>query len=213
MPAAEVLPVFVSATLLIVAVPGPDMAFVVGAALDGGRRAGVLSALGMAAGMLVHTLVAALGLGALVGAAPGALLAVRLLGAVYLAWLAVVTIRHRSAGATREAGGLPAATLLRRALLTNLANPKVVLFFLAFLPQFVRPERGAPGLQLAVLGILFLALGLLVDTAVGLAAGHVSALLRGGRLASALPLASAAVFAALAAVLVVEVVSAARPWS
>lgn len=214
MPAAEVLPVFVGATLLIVVVPGPDMAFVVGAALGGGRRAGVLSALGMAGGMLVHTAAAALGLGALLHAVPGALLVIRLAGALYLAWLAVVTVRHRNSAVAQEPEDLPAVTLLRRALLTNLANPKVVLFFLAFLPQFVRPERGSPAVQLALLGALFLALGLLVDLAVGLAAGHVSTLLRRrGRLAGALPLASAAVFAVLAAVLAVEVVSAARAWS
>ncbi|GIF50995.1 hypothetical protein Afe04nite_55340 [Asanoa ferruginea] len=130
---------FVVASALLSLAPGPDLLFVVANGVAGGRRAGVLAALGMSTGLAIHTAAAAFGLGALIRAAPQALTVVRLAGAVFLLYLAVMT--WRNSRAALEPTAPPARRSLRRtylmATLTNLANPKVILFYLAFVPQFV----------------------------------------------------------------------------
>ncbi|MFA9432157.1 LysE family translocator [Egicoccus sp. AB-alg2] len=206
MPAPELLPTFLLATALVCAAPGPDLAFVVASGIAGGPRAGVLAALGMSGGMLVHTTLAALGLAALLRTAPVLLDGVRLLGAGYLLWLAAVTLRAARHAGIPERGPDGAGAILRRAFVTNLANVKVVLFFAAFLPQFVRPDRGSPTLQFVVLGLLFLVVGLSIDVTAGLAAGRIRAsLARGSRLPVVLDVGAALVFASIAAFLLVEV--------
>ncbi|GII79040.1 membrane protein [Sphaerisporangium rufum] len=164
---------FLLAALVIQVTPGPGMLFIVALGMAGGRRAGWAAACGAAAGMLVHTCAVALGLGAVLRAAPMAMDLLRFGGAAYLLWLAV--------RAFRTSDGVPAVPdraaperlgpVFVRGLVNNLANPKIVLFYLAFLPQFVDPVLGRETVQLFVLGLAFLALGLAVDLILGGAAG------------------------------------------
>ncbi|WP_017557280.1 LysE family translocator [Nocardiopsis baichengensis] len=208
---------FSLAVLLLSIVPGPDMLYIMANAAAGGRKVGVVAALGMCTGLFGHTLAAAFGLGALISAAPHLLDAVRLLGAAFLAYLAFTALRdsRRRKNEAPDATGaapVPAARSLRRvyamATLTNLANPKVVLFYLAFLPQFVTTGPGALPVtaQLLLLGCLFVVIGLLVDGTVGIMAGMLSErLLRRGPVRRWIDRACAAVFGALAARLVLDV--------
>lgn len=203
----EVIPAFVIAVMMICISPGQDMAFVVASAVDSGSRAGVMSALGLSIGMFVHTLLAAIGVAALLNAFPLAIDAVRLLGAGYLIYLAVVTLRAARAAGLTEDVGTHAQRFFARGAITNLANPKIILFFAAFMPQFVRPERGNVATQFLVLGIIFLIIGLAVDIVVGLSAGRLRMfLVKGGRAAMTLSVLSGLTFGTIAVLLVTEVV-------
>jgi threonine/homoserine/homoserine lactone efflux protein len=155
------------------------MLFILANATTGGQRAGLVSAIGMSTGLAVHTFLAAVGMGALIQAAPKALTIVRIAGALFLIYLAISTWRASRVG-TADAPGptAPPQRSLRRtyamATLTNLANPKVILFYLAFLPQFLSTGATAwpAWLQLMILGGMFIIVGLPIDATVGLAAGR-----------------------------------------
>lgn len=168
---------FAGAALLLNLTPGADMLFVAGSTASHGQRAGLLAALGVGAGCLVHVALAALGLSALLAASAWAFELVKLAGAAYLVWLGIGLWR----GAAAPAGEAPrvaetGARVFRRGALTNALNPKVALFFLAFLPQFISP--GAPGQALAfvLLGLWFTVSGTLVNAAVALLADRLRAL-------------------------------------
>jgi threonine/homoserine/homoserine lactone efflux protein len=166
---------FIVVVFVLSVAPGPDMLFIVANATAGGRRAGVVAAAGMSTGLAGHTVAAAFGLSALIQAAPQALTLVRVVGAVFLGYLAITSWRAARRGSD------PAPPLVRRSLrkvyamatLTNLANPKIVLFYLAFLPQFLSTGSGSWPVwaQLLVLGAFFIAVGFPVDATVGLTAG------------------------------------------
>jgi threonine/homoserine/homoserine lactone efflux protein len=188
---------FAPAALALNLTPGADMMFCLGQGLKGGARAGMAANLGIAAGGMVQVLLAGLGLGALVAAHPAAFEAIRWLGVAYLLWLAVRALRAPGPVAA-SVRALPLGRVFREALLVNLLNPKVILFILAFLPQFVDPAQ--PVLpQFLVLGAVFCAGGLAVNGLVGGFAGTI-----GGRLAQSAALArwlsraTAAIFAGLA---------------
>jgi threonine/homoserine/homoserine lactone efflux protein len=162
-------------------VPGPGMMFTIAQGVSGGRRAGVISAAGMASGTVVHTVAAALGLSALLSAAPAALDVVRVGGAGFLLYLAVDTFRSAKRPIVVASGRPPRSLgrVYRSAVLTNLANPKVVLFYLAFVPQFVSAGGWPTSLQILALGGVLIVIGLVMDSSVGIAAGMCSVLLRG----------------------------------
>jgi threonine/homoserine/homoserine lactone efflux protein len=167
-----VLPGFLIAVIAITAAPGPDNAYIAAVAVSHGARAGLLSALGMAIGMAVHVCAAAVGLAILLRSVPAALDLIRVAGAAYLGYLAVTLhTALRRPGSVHRAVLPDTPLLLRRALVTNLTNPKVILFFAAFLPHFVRPGYGPTAGQLATLGLLFLVVGWIIDSVVGLVAG------------------------------------------
>jgi threonine/homoserine/homoserine lactone efflux protein len=178
------LMIFLAAGLLLNITPGPDMLYVLARTLGQGRAAGFASALGIAVGCLVHVLAAAFGLTMLLAAVPGAFDAVRLVGAAYLVWLGLRQLGvGRGADLERRAAPEP-ASLLRvfgQGVITNALNPKVALFFLAFLPQFVDPTRGATTLQFLTLGVLFDINGLLVLSALVLAAAKLRGITGSGR--------------------------------
>jgi threonine/homoserine/homoserine lactone efflux protein len=204
---STVLPAFLLATTLVVVAPGPDNTYIAAVAVAQGGRSGVLSAAGMALGMVVHVTAAALGLAVLLRSTPWALEMIRIVGAGYLCWLAWSALHSRahSTGQTRSA----APVVLRRAILTNLTNPKVVLFFAAFLPQFVRRGYGPVAGQLLVLGVIFLAVGLVSDSIIAVSFGRLGAAARPARRAASwVNIGAGLTFAGLAAVMVVE---AARP--
>lgn len=148
---------FLSAALLITVSPGPDNLMVLSVGMSRGRRQGMVFGLGCALGCLSHTLLAAFGVGALIKASPLAFGGLKLLGGAYLIWLGIGALRSRG-GARVDGAGLPDESLGRlfgKGLFANMINPKVVLFFLSFLPQFVVAERGDAAWQTAQLGVLF----------------------------------------------------------
>jgi threonine/homoserine/homoserine lactone efflux protein len=206
---------FVVAVFFVSIVPGPDMLFIIANAAVGGRRAGVVAAAGMSTGLAVHTVAAALGLGALIQAAPQVLNGVRIAGAAFLLYLAYLTWRasRQPVGeADDEVLELPKRTLRKTyamATLTNLANPKVILFYLAFVPQFV--STGADSwpvtIQFLVLGAVFIAVGFPVDASAGLLAGSLAATLfrAGSTVRRRLERMCAGIFAALAARLAADI--------
>ncbi|MDT0304958.1 LysE family translocator [Streptomonospora wellingtoniae] len=175
---------FCLAALLMSLAPGPDMVFITATGLSSGPRAGLLAAVGVSAGLAVHTTAAALGLGAVLEAFPAAFTAVRIAGACYLVVLAVLAFRDAARARAAEAAPARAAVgagqvrVFVRAMLTNLANPKVVVFFLAFFPQFIDPSRGHVAAQFFLLGTLFIMVGLCVDASAGLLSGRLGDALR-----------------------------------
>ena len=176
------LAVFVVAALALLLVPGPAVLYVVARSVYEGRRAGLASVLGIHVGTLVHIVAATVGLSALVVSSAVAFTAVKIAGAVYLVVLGLWTLFSRRAETEVALGG---ERNLRRAfaqgIIVNVLNPKTALFFLAFLPQFVDAEASHPALQIAFLGLLFAALGLVTDSLWALAAGTAGGLLRRSR--------------------------------
>ena len=154
---------FVVAGLVLNFTPGPDLLYITARSLGQGWRAGAASAFGIAAGCLVHTAAAALGISVLLRASPVAYDVLRLSGAAYLIFLGIQALRQRAQAVGVAA--LPSASLRRvfwQGFATNVLNPKVALFFLAFLPQFADPARGAFALQVLLLGLIFIFNGLWV---------------------------------------------------
>ena len=150
---------FVLAVLVLVLIPGPNTIIILAHALGGGRKAGFATVAGVETGTLFHTIAAALGLSALLSASAIAFSIVKWAGVIYLAVIGIKTILEPPPElANAEAVRYPVA--YRRALVTNVLNPKVALFFLAFLPQFVRPERGHVFLQFVTLGLIVSAIGI-----------------------------------------------------
>lgn len=204
----SLLAAFVVAIFVLSVTPGPDMMFIVAMGGRGGSGMGVMAAAGVACGMLVHACAAALGLSALFGALPVLYHVLRWLGAAYLVYLAIRAFRDRSvpgdeddapAGADGQRSGPRHRRAFWQGMITNLLNPKVIMFNIAFLPQFVDPGRGHLPLQLFVLGITGVVVGFCVDGSVGLLSGRLSrALRRSRRLARGLNIFSGTVFAGLA---------------
>jgi len=190
-----VLLAFIPAALALNLTPGADMMFCLGQGLRGGPRAAIAANLGIGVGGLIHTAIAGLGLGAAIAAAPWAFDVIRWGGVGYLLWLAAAALRAGPLDA--DAARSPHA--FRDAMLVNLTNPKIVLFVLAFIPQFVDPT-GAPVLaQFMVFGLVMFIGGLLVNGTVGVFAGSLGRrLARSARFARGLGYVSAGVFATLA---------------
>ncbi|MFA7666398.1 MAG: LysE family translocator [Burkholderiaceae bacterium] len=197
----ESLPAFFAASVLLGLSPGPDNLFVMMQSAMHGRGAGLRVVLGLCTGLLVHTAAVAAGLAALFAASELAFRLLKAAGAFYLLWLAWQAIRapvDEVPGA--EAPALGGWALYRRGVVMNLTNPKVSIFFLAFLPQFADPGRGSVALQIVVLGVVFIVATLIVFGAIAWFAGLLGALLRRSRATRrALNLGAAAVFIALAA--------------
>jgi threonine/homoserine/homoserine lactone efflux protein len=181
-PDAAGLAVFVVAALALLVVPGPAVLYVVARSIHQGRRAGLASVLGIHVGTLVHIAAATAGLSALLVSSSAAFTAVKIAGAVYLVALGLWTLFSRRPETEVALGG---ERNLRRAfaqgIVVNVLNPKTALFFLAFLPQFVDPDAARPAVQIAVLGLLFVLLGLVTDSLWAIAAGTAGGLLRRSR--------------------------------
>jgi threonine/homoserine/homoserine lactone efflux protein len=182
MPSAETLLVFSAAALALIVVPGPAVLYIVAQSIDRGRLAGVVSALGVATGGLVHVTAATIGLSSLLVSSATAFTVVKYAGAAYLIGMGLWTILH---GREANEAAAPSERRLRRrywqGVVVNVLNPKTALFFLAFLPQFVDPESGSAAVQLAVLGLVFVVLAVASDCVWALAAGTASARLRDSR--------------------------------
>ena len=171
-PELSSLGLFVVAALVLLLTPGPAVLYIVTRSVDHGRKAGMVSALGVQVGTLVHVAAAAAGLSALLATSALAFSVVKYLGAAHLIYLGVRRLLDRSSAL---APGQPRALRPWRAfadgVVVNVLNPKTGLFFLAFLPQFVDPSRGAVGVQILALGLFFVALGVVTDGLYALGAG------------------------------------------
>jgi threonine/homoserine/homoserine lactone efflux protein len=174
------LSLFVVAALVLLLTPGPAVLYIVARSMDQGRRAGLVSVLGVHVGTLAHIAAAAAGLSALLAASATAFSVVKYLGGAYLIFLGVRRLLDRSGEAPSNRNR---ERRLRRAFLdgvvVNVLNPKTALFFLAFLPQFVDVARGGVGAQILGLGLLFVSLGLMTDGLYALGAGTAARWLRG----------------------------------
>ncbi|QPC85998.1 LysE family translocator [Mesorhizobium sp. NBSH29] len=171
---------FAVATLVIAITPGPDMTLFVGRTLSSGRMAGFACMAGALTGIIIHTLLVAFGLSALIVASPQAFLALKMGGAGYLVWLAYQALRNGSAFSPEKKGGRGQSLFANWAtgLGINLLNPKIILFFMTFLPQFVSAtDPHAPG-KLFFLGLMFIPLSLPVVVPMVLAADRFAGLLR-----------------------------------
>lgn len=180
MPDLHSLLLFLAAGLALNFTPGPDMLYVAARGASEGRSAGIVSALGIGAGTLVHIALVAFGLAALLAAVPVAYTVVRIGGALYLIYLGIRALRSNASVALEHLPPASLAAIFRQGVITNVLNPKVALFFLAFLPQFVDPSRGNPAFQVVILGLLFDTTGTLVNLGVALGSSRAAARLRGG---------------------------------
>lgn len=183
LPSLPTLFAFTAASLLLAATPGPDMTLSISRALSQGRGAALYVVLGTSLGIVVHTLLVAFGISALITASPAAFTILKTGGAAYLLWLAVQAIRHGSNFSVKAATG-PRGTAFANVstgFWVNLLNPKVIIFFMTFLPQFV--SAGDPDVtgKLVFLGFFFILIGMPVNAVVVLAADRLSTWLQANR--------------------------------
>lgn len=165
---------FLLAVLLLNATPGPDTAYIVGRSIAQGRAAGLVSALGISVGCCVHSVLSAFGLTAILAASATAFTAVKLAGGAYLVYLGVRMLLAKPAGAGRASAASaarPLKTVFRQALVTNVLNPKVILFFLSFFPQFVRADSPHKTAAFLLLGGVFVLMSLCWNSGTALLAG------------------------------------------
>ncbi|MDQ1106271.1 threonine/homoserine/homoserine lactone efflux protein [Nocardioides zeae] len=175
---------FLLASLLFIQLPGPSLLFTIGRALTVGRRDALLSVVGNGTGIFVQVLLVAVGLGAVVAASATAYTVVKIVGAVYVVYLGIQAVRHRADArrtleeASAAAEAAPATSplsALRVGALVGVTNPKTLVFFVAFLPQFTDPSAGTTGLQVATLGLAFAAMAVVSDSVWALVASQARA--------------------------------------
>lgn len=166
---------FLAAAVLLTLSPGPDNMMVLSVGVSKGRARGVAFGLGCAFGCLSHTLLAVVGVSALIAASPLAFTTLKVCGGLYLAWMGWHAIRSRGGARIDTAGAsaAPASTLFVKGLVANAINPKVALFFLSFLPQFVVAQRGDANLQTALLGLTFTAQAIVLFGLLGFFSGAI----------------------------------------
>ncbi len=170
---------YLAILLGFVFIPGPAVLLTLARASTSGTRTGIATALGIAAGDLVHTAMAVIGISAVILASAFLFTLIKYLGAAYLVYLGLRAILEKvDTEQPAAVVKLSSKAAFRQAILAEILNPKSALFFLAFLPQFVRPENGSVSLQLIVLGVLFVLMGLLSTLVVAISAGGVGAFLR-----------------------------------
>ena len=200
----DVLMVFIGAAAALALVPGPDNIFVLTQSALYGRLSGLMVTLGLCSGLMVHSLAVAFGVAALFAASAVAFSVIKFLGAAYLVYLAWQALRAGGSALSGDAGTAPSkAQLYRRGVVMNITNPKVAIFFLAFLPQFADPAVGALGPQLFMLGCVFAVVTVVVFGTIACCAGFLGEWLKGSLTAEVvLNRIAAAVFAALAVRLV-----------
>jgi threonine/homoserine/homoserine lactone efflux protein len=170
---------FLAASIAITAAPGPDNLQVLARGISQGRAAGLVAALGFTAGISFHTTLAALGVAALLKSSPMAFEVVKLAGAAYLVWIGIKAIRSKGLSGAHERASQPLGLVFRQSVIGNLLNPKVTLFFIVFLPQFVNPRGGqSVMLQMFELGGVFMLQTVVVFSVFGVAAGMIGAYLK-----------------------------------
>lgn len=167
---------FLTASMIIVLAPGPAQALTIARSISDGKEAGFMTAFGLNVGTIIHTLAAALGLSAVLATSAVAFAVVKYIGAAYLIYLGIQAFLSKEQAVVTQTA-LPEANLRQtftKAVITGLLNPKVALFILAFLPQFVDPQRGSAFLQFTILGTLLAVIDVLYESILALAAGTFS---------------------------------------
>ena len=178
-PSFSAVEVFAFASIALLLIPGPAVLYVVTQSAEQGRSAGLASVAGIHIGTFVHIVAAAAGLSAVIVASAVAFSTVKFAGAAYLVFLGIKKLLERPADTPLEPRRAPLGRLFLRGTVVNILNPKTALFFLAFLPQFVDPDRGAVWSQVVILGLVFVVLGLVSDSLYALGGNAVGSLLRG----------------------------------
>ena len=197
-PELSTIELFAVASVALLLIPGPAVLYIVTQSAEQGRSAGLASVAGIHIGTLVHILAAAIGLSALILASAVAFSVVKFAGAAYLVYLGVRKLLERGSASDAEPPRAPLRRVFARGAVVNVLNPKTALFFLAFLPQFVDTDRGAVWSQVVVLGLVFVALGLISDSVYALVGDAVGSLLR--RRATAMRGVSGTIYIGLGAV-------------
>jgi len=170
---------YVAIVMGFVFIPGPATLLTVARATSSGTRAGIATGVGVAMGDMIHTLMAIIGISAIIGTSALLFSIIKYTGAAYLIYLGITAILQKvPSDLNRGRVPITARAAFRQAVLAEMLNPKTALFFLAFLPQFVQPENGAVPMQLALLGLIFVALGLLSTLVFALGAGRLGTILR-----------------------------------
>ena len=177
-PSLSAVGLVAAASIALLLIPGPAVLYVVTQSAEQGRSAGLASVAGIHIGTLVHIVAAAAGLSAIILASAVAFSAVKFAGAAYLVYLGIRKFLERPRPDETEPRRAPLRHVFARGAVVNVLNPKTALFFLAFLPQFVDPDRGAVWSQVVALGLVFVALGLVSDSLYALAGDAVGSLLR-----------------------------------
>ncbi|BCJ90940.1 threonine transporter RhtB [Terrihabitans soli] len=172
---------FLLTVFVIEITPGPNMGYLAALSMTRGRAAGLAATAGVAAGLTVHAVAAAFGAGALISASPILYEALRWAGVLFLIWLAYEGWRDAETSPAQAAGGGDAHGLFWRGLVTNVLNPKSVLFFVAVVPRFIEEERGGIFQQLALLGILYVAVATVIHASVVVLAARAGGLISGER--------------------------------
>jgi threonine/homoserine/homoserine lactone efflux protein len=190
---------FLGASAALTIAPGPDNTFIVAQGISRGRKAAVVTALGMCSGVSVHTTAAALGISALLYSSATAFMILKYAGAAYLLFLAYKALKEQQILLPEGSGDQSSSwVMFRRGFIMNVVNPKVALFFLAFLPQFVSPQSGSAALQMFLLGLLFMAQAVVLFSVIGWLSGSVGNLiLKRPRIARWFGWLTAGVFASL----------------
>lgn len=180
MPSSATIAAFAAASLLLLIIPGPAVLYVVNRSVSDGRQAGLAGVAGLTLGNLVHAIAAAVGLSAVLATSAAAFNTVKWFGAGYLIYIGVRTLLRPPQVMATEQPAVSVRRSFTQGVIVNVLNPKVALFFLSFLPQFIRPEVGQPGLQALVLGLVFVGIGFCTDGTYSLVASHLRhVLLRG----------------------------------
>ena len=197
-PSVSAVGLFALTSIALLLIPGPAVLYVVTQSAEQGRSAGLASVAGIHVGTFVHIVAAAVGLSAVILASAVAFSVVKFAGAAYLVYLGVRKLLEREAKDETEPRRAPLRSVFARGAVVNVLNPKTALFFVAFLPQFVDTDRGAVWSQVVTLGVVFVALGLVSDSAYALAGDAVGSLLR--RRATAMRRISGSIYISLGAV-------------
>ncbi|MEY2755330.1 MAG: hypothetical protein RJB65_1688 [Actinomycetota bacterium] len=180
MPSSSAIAAFAVASLLLLVIPGPAVLYIVNRSVSDGRQVGIAAATGLSLGNLVHALAAAAGLSAVISTSAAAFNAVKWAGAAYLVWVGVRTLMRPAPVIDPDRPGVSLRRSFTQGIVVNTLNPKVALFFLSFLPQFIDTDAGRPGLQALVLGLVFVLIGFCTDSTYSLlASGLRHVLLRG----------------------------------
>ncbi|MDL5198714.1 LysE family translocator [Streptomyces sp. ALI-76-A] len=202
-----VLPSYIAVILLFLAPPGPDMAYMLAVGLEGGRLSALRAILGIGTGMSVYAAAAVAGIGEITRSHPSVLDAVRMLGAAYLLWLAYLTMR-RARRAINGHSDIATGTWYLRGVLVSLTNPKIILFYLAVLPQFIGSAEN-PELQMTLLGAINVLMEVILYGCIGLLSGFFQARVTGSTKATAaLNYAACSVYIVLASAITLEILLA-----
>jgi threonine/homoserine/homoserine lactone efflux protein len=165
---------FLSTSILLILAPGPDVLFAIAQGINNGKKAGLLTALGLAFGNIIHITAATLGVAVILQTSPIAFNTIKLLGVIYLFYLAYKAIKHRNDRLSfQETKKISNLKMFTRGFIMNVLNPKVAIFFLAYFPQFITKGEYSETLQMLILGTIFITLVILIFGAMGYFAGHI----------------------------------------